>query len=46
MVTKLRRAPVQKWFADFLRTLSELRRAPSLPANLPQVLELAGRRSA
>jgi trehalose 6-phosphate synthase len=46
MVTKLRRGSVQKWFADFLRTLSEVRRAPSLPANLPQVLELARRRSA
>jgi trehalose 6-phosphate synthase len=46
MVTKLRRGSVQKWFADFLRTLSEVRHAPSLPANLPQVLELARRRSA
>jgi trehalose 6-phosphate synthase len=46
MVTKLRRGSVQKWFADFLRTLSEVRSAPTLPANLPQVLELARRRSA
>jgi len=41
MVTKLRRAPVQSWFADFLHTLSEVRRAPTLPANLPLVLERA-----
>jgi trehalose 6-phosphate synthase len=46
MVTKLRRASVRTWYADFLHTLSEVRRAPSLPANLPRLLEIAGRRSA
>jgi trehalose 6-phosphate synthase len=46
MVTKLKRASVQNWFSDFLHTLSEVRRAPALPANLPQVLELAARRTA
>lgn len=34
MVTKLKRAPVQSWFTDFLHTLREVRRAPALPANL------------
>ena len=33
MVTKLKRAPVQNWFTDFLHTLAEVRRAPALPAN-------------
>jgi trehalose 6-phosphate synthase len=46
MVIKLRRASVRNWFADFLRTLSEVRRAPAIPANLPQVLDLAQRRAA
>jgi trehalose 6-phosphate synthase len=46
MVTKLRRASVQNWFTDFLHTLSEVRRAPAIPANLPQVLDLAQRRAA
>jgi trehalose 6-phosphate synthase len=46
MVTKLRRASVQNWFSDFLHTLSEVGRAPALPANLPQVLDLAARRTA
>jgi trehalose 6-phosphate synthase len=46
MVTKLRRASVRNWYADFLHTLSEVRRAPSLPANLPRLLEIAGRKSA
>ncbi len=46
MVTKLRRGSVQNWFSDFLHTLSEVRRAPALPANLPLVLELAQRRAA
>jgi trehalose 6-phosphate synthase len=46
MVTKLKRASVQNWFSDFLHTLSEVRRAPPLPANLPQVLDLAARRTA
>jgi trehalose 6-phosphate synthase len=40
MVTKLRRAPVQSWFTDFLKTLAAVRRAPALPANL-LVLERA-----
>jgi trehalose 6-phosphate synthase len=46
MVTKLKRASVQNWFSDFLHTLAEVRRAPALPANLPQVLDLAARRTA
>jgi trehalose 6-phosphate synthase len=41
MVTKLKRASVQNWFTDFLHTLSEVRRAPAIPANLPQMLDLA-----
>jgi len=43
MIEKLRRAPVQNWFSDFLHTLQEVRRAPALPANLPLVLETARR---
>src|SRR5580692_10308035 len=46
MVVKLKRASVQNWFTDFLHTLSEVRRAPAIPANLPQVLDLAQRRAA
>ena len=46
MVIKLRRASVQNWFSDFLRTLSEVRRAPALPANFNEVLDLAARRTA
>ena len=46
MVVKLKRASVQNWFSDFLHTLSEVRRAPAIPANLPQVLDLAQRRAA
>ncbi len=34
MVTKLRRAPVQDWFTDFLKTLAAVRRAPALPPHL------------
>jgi trehalose 6-phosphate synthase len=34
MVTKLRRAPVQDWFTDFLQTLAAVRRAPALPPHL------------
>jgi len=46
MVIKLRRGSVQNWFSDFLRTLSEVRRAPALPANFNEVLDLAARRTA
>ena len=46
MIVKLRRASVQNWFADFLHTLSEVRRAPALPANLPLMLDFPGRISA
>jgi trehalose-6-phosphate synthase len=46
MVVKLKRASVQNWFTDFLHTLSEVRRAPAIPANLPLVLDLAQRRRA
>ena len=44
MVVKLRRASVQNWFAAFLHTLTEVRRAPSLPKNLSLLLDagLAG----
>jgi trehalose 6-phosphate synthase len=41
MVRKLRAASVQNWFADFLKTLSEVRRAPVRVATAPIVLELA-----
>jgi trehalose 6-phosphate synthase len=34
MVTKLKRAPVQNWFTDFLQTLAAVRRAPALPPHL------------
>jgi trehalose 6-phosphate synthase len=43
MVIKLRRASVQNWFNDFLRTLTAVGRAPAIPA---QVLDLAQRRAA
>jgi trehalose 6-phosphate synthase len=46
MVIKLKRASVQNWFSDFLHTLSEVRRAPALPANFNEVLDLAARRTA
>src|SRR5580700_5758732 len=46
MVVKLRRASVRNWFTDFLHTLAEVRRAPAIPANLPQVLDLAQRSAA
>jgi trehalose 6-phosphate synthase len=39
MVTKLRRAPVRSWFTDFLHTLTEVRRAPALPANFRLILD-------
>jgi trehalose 6-phosphate synthase len=45
MVTKLKRSTVQSWFADFLHCLGEVRHAP-FPANLPRVMERAGRRLA
>jgi trehalose 6-phosphate synthase len=38
METKLRRGSVQNWFSDFLHTLTEVRRAPAIPANLPSML--------
>jgi len=34
MVAKLKRAPVQNWFTDFLQTLAAVRRAPALPPHL------------
>jgi trehalose 6-phosphate synthase len=48
MVNKLRKSSVQDWFSDFLRALSDVRRAPprlatSRPAALPIVLEAPGR---
>jgi trehalose 6-phosphate synthase len=46
MVRKLKAASVQTWFADFLRTLSDIRRTPLRAAARPIVLELASRRAA
>jgi trehalose 6-phosphate synthase len=46
MVRKLKAAPVQTWFADFLHTLADVRRAPLRAATQPIVLELASRRAA
>jgi trehalose 6-phosphate synthase len=46
MVRKLRAASVQNWFADFLHTLADVRRAPLRAATRPIVLELAKRRAA
>jgi trehalose 6-phosphate synthase len=46
MVRKLKAASVQNWFADFLHTLSDVRRAPLRAATRPIVLELASRRAA
>src|SRR5579885_3282283 len=46
MVRKLKAASVQTWFADFLRTISDIRRTPLRAAARPIVLELASRRAA
>jgi trehalose 6-phosphate synthase len=46
MVRKLKAASVQNWFADFLRTLADVRRTPLQAAMQPIVLELASRRAA
>jgi trehalose 6-phosphate synthase len=46
MMIKLQRGSVQSWFSQFLHTLAEVRHAPSLPANLPGMLQIAARRSA
>jgi len=46
MVRKLKAASVQGWFADFLHTLADVRRAPLRAATQPIVLELASRRAA
>ncbi len=43
MVRKLKAASVQNWFSDFLRTLSDVQRAPLRAATAPIVLELARR---
>jgi trehalose 6-phosphate synthase len=43
MVRKLKAASVQNWFSDFLRTLSDVQRAPVRAATAPIVLELARR---
>jgi trehalose 6-phosphate synthase len=48
MMAKLRAHSVQNWFAEFLRTLADTRRAParlatSRPAALPMVLDLPSR---
>jgi trehalose 6-phosphate synthase len=46
MVHKLKAASVQNWFADFLHTLADVRRAPLRVATRPIVLELANRKAA
>jgi len=46
MVRKLKAASVQSWFADFLHTLADVRRAPVRAATAPIVLELARRNRA
>jgi trehalose 6-phosphate synthase len=46
MLLKLKAASVQGWFADFLHTLADVRRAPVRTATQPIVLELASRRAA
>jgi trehalose 6-phosphate synthase len=46
MVRKLKAASVQSWFADFLHTLADVRRAPLQAATRPIVLELASHRAA
>jgi trehalose 6-phosphate synthase len=46
MLRKLKAASVQNWFADFLHTLAEVRRAPVRTAAAPIVLELTSRRTA
>ncbi len=43
MLCKLKAASVQNWFADFLHTLADVRRAPVRTAIAPIVLELARR---
>jgi len=48
MMATLRASSVQNWFADFLHSLADVRRAPSRlatprPAPLPVMLDLAGR---
>ena len=46
MVRKLKAASVQNWFADFLHTLTGVRRTPLRAATRPIVLELASRKAA
>ena len=46
MVRKLKAASVQNWFADFLHTLTGVRRMPLRAATRPIVLELANRKAA
>ncbi|HEX4042160.1 MAG TPA: trehalose-6-phosphate synthase [Xanthobacteraceae bacterium] len=46
MVRKLKAASVQNWFADFLHTLTGVRRTPLRAATRPIVLELANRKAA
>ncbi len=46
MVRKLKAASVQNWFSDFLRTLSDVQRAPLRAATEPIVLALARRNRA
>lgn len=41
MVSKLKTSSVQRWFADFLRMLSAVRRTPLRAATRPIVLDLA-----
>ena len=46
MVGKLKAASVQNWFADFLHTLTDVRRTALRAATRPIVLELASRKAA
>ena len=46
MVRKLKAASVQSWFADFLRTLADVRRTPLQAVTGPILRELGGGRSA
>ena len=46
MVRRLKAASVQNWFADFLRTLTGVRRTPLRAATRPILLELANRKAA
>jgi len=46
MVRRLKATSVRSWFADFLHTLTGVRRSPLRAATQPIVLDLAGRKAA